>query len=305
MLHISRPAERVVLRDAAPGLKSRPTTQSRPATRFAPAPTGHLHAGHVLNAIYVWGVARAIGARVLLRIEDHDLQRSRREYEASILADLEWLGFEADEMTRQSERGHVYEDALSRLRAAGLTYACECSRSPIGGGRYPGTCRDRGLEETAGRGIRVRMEPGVERFDDLLLGPQAQSPDEQIGDVLLRDRHGLWTYQMSATADDFVQDVTHVIRGDDLLDSTGRQIRLARLLGRAQAPVFLHHPLIMKSAVQKVSKSDADTGIRELRADGWSPARVLGFTAALAGLLPDERPISVGDLAEIVAAPDR
>ena len=270
-------------------------------TRFAPAPTGYLHAGHVLNAIYVWGVAQAMGARVLLRIEDHDTQRSRTEYERAILDDLAWLGFEAGDVVRQSERSEIYEDALAGLRAKGLIYACDCTRSQIGGTRYPGTCRDRGLREAPDRGIRVRIDPGVEHFDDLLLGPQAQAPSEQSGDLLLRDRHGLWTYQFAATTDDLVQGVTHVIRGDDLLESTGRQIRLARLLGRDEAPVFLHHPLIMKSPVQKVSKSDADTGIRELRAGGWSPGRVLGYTAALAGLIPSETPLNVASLAELVA----
>ena len=104
-------------------------------TRFAPAPTGYLHLGHVLNAIYVWDIARASGpdARVLLRIEDHDRARSRPEFEAALLEDLAWLGFAADgELTRQSERGALYERALDELRARGLTYACECSRTEIG-----------------------------------------------------------------------------------------------------------------------------------------------------------------------------
>jgi len=283
-----------------PELPGRPELELRPTTRFAPAPTGHLHVGHVLNAIYVWGVAQAIGARVLLRIEDHDRQRSRPEYERAIVEDLAWLGFASSAMSRQSDRDAIYEDALARLRQAGLLYACDCSRKQIGAARYPGTCRHRGLEEAPGRGIRVRMDEGEETFDDLLIGRQTQSPAEQAGDVLLRDRHGMWTYQFAATVDDAVQGVTHVIRGDDLLDSTGRQIRLARLIGRAEPPVFLHHPLIMKSAAQKISKSDADTGIRELRADGWSAGRVIGFTAALAGLIPAPRDLTVSDVTEIV-----
>jgi len=283
-----------------PELPGRPELELRPTTRFAPAPTGHLHVGHVLNAIYVWGVAQAIGARVLLRIEDHDRQRSRPEYERAIVEDLAWLGFASSAMSRQSDRDAIYEDALARLRQAGLLYACDCSRKQIGAARYPGTCRHRGLEEAPGRGIRVRMDEGEETFDDLLIGRQTQSPAEQAGDVLLRDRHGMWTYQFAATVDDAVQGVTLVIRGDDLLDSTGRQIRLARLIGRAEPPVFLHHPLIMKSAAQKISKSDADTGIRELRADGWSAGRVIGFTAALAGLIPAPRDLTVSDVTEIV-----
>ena len=252
-------------------------------TRFAPAPTGHLHIGHVVNALHVWGWAREHGARVVLRIEDHDGQRSRREYERSILEDLEWLGFTADQpLVRQSDRSHIYAQALDRLRKAGLTYACDCSRREIteaGGAagelRYPGLCANKGLAETPGRGIRVRLQRSEEFFEDLLQGPQLQVPSEQCGDLLIRDRHGYWTYQFAATVDDLEQGITHVIRGLDLLPSTGRQIQLARLLGRATPPRFMHHALVMKTPDQKVSKSDGATGIREMRASGLSPEAVL------------------------------
>lgn len=247
-------------------------------TRFAPAPTGYLHLGHVLNALYVWGTARASGpdARVLLRIEDHDRTRSRPEFESALLEDLAWLGFVADgEATRQSERGAAYERALAGLRARGLTYACECSRLEIGAGRYPGTCRGKDLPESPGHGIRVRLEPTVERFEDLRLGLQEQQPAEQCGDVLVRDRHGSWTYQFAVVVDDWLQEVNLVIRGEDLLDSTGRQIQLARLVGREHPPAFLHHELLMKGPSQKLSKSDGDTGVRDLRATGWSAEQVI------------------------------
>lgn len=252
-------------------------------TRFAPAPTGHLHIGHVVNALYVWETARQEGGRVLLRIEDHDAQRSRPEYEHSILEDLDWLGFVPDAlMVRQSERGAVYEAALQRLREQGLTYACECSRRDIGeaGGigaelRYPGTCASKGLPETPDRAIRVRLPWSEERFDDRLQGPQSQIPAEQCGDLLVRDRKGNWTYQFAVTVDDLDQGVNLVIRGLDLLDSTGRQIQLARMLGRTEPPRFMHHPLVMRTPDQKVSKSDGATGIRELRAAGMQPRDVI------------------------------
>jgi glutamyl-Q tRNA(Asp) synthetase len=252
-------------------------------TRFAPAPTGYLHIGHVVNALHVWGFARTLGGRVLLRIEDHDGQRSRLEYEEAILEDLAWLGFVADgEMVRQSERGPLYEVALQRLRAQGAVYACECSRKEIAGSsnasaelRYPGTCAGKNLREAPGLALRVRLPPSEEQFDDLLRGPQLQVPAEQCGDLLLRDRHGYWTYQFAVTVDDMEQGITHVIRGVDLLTSTGRQIQLARLLGRSTPPVYMHHRLVMKSAGQKVSKSDGDTGIRDLRARGTSADEVL------------------------------
>jgi glutamyl-tRNA synthetase/glutamyl-Q tRNA(Asp) synthetase len=299
-------------------------------TRFAPAPTGDLHLGHIVNAIYVWGVARACDpkGRVLLRIEDHDRHRSRPAFESAILEDLGWLGFVADEhVVRQSERGPVYETALDRLRQRGLVYACSCSRSEIaadmgsvGDGlatptrqprwgprlqavpaelRYPGTCAEKRLPESPGLGLRVRLEPAVERFDDWLHGPQEQRPLEQCGDLLVRDRDGNWAYQFAAVVDDWMQGVTLVIRGDDLLASTGRQIQLARLLGRAAPPSFLHHPLVMKSPTQKLSKSDGDTGIRDLRAKGWSAERVIGQAAALAGLIDAPHLISANNVAEL------
>lgn len=258
-------------------------------TRFAPAPTGYLHLGHVLNAIYVWDIARASGAdaRVLLRIEDHDRARSRPEFEAALLEDLAWLGFEADgPPTRQSERGAVYGRALADLRRRGLIYACECSRAEIGSGRYPGTCRNKRLPESPGSGIRIRLDPSVERFDDLRLGRQEQRPSEQCGDLLARDRHGNWTYQFAVVVDDWLQGVNLVVRGDDLLDSTGRQIQLARLLGREEPPAFLHHELLMKTPNQKLSKSDGDTGVRDLRAKGWSATEVIDEARRRAGLEP-------------------
>src|SRR5882672_8921490 len=123
-------------------------------TRYAPSPTGHLHLGHVVNAIYVWGMARAAGGRVLLRMEDHDRIRCRQEYQASILDDLAWLGFEPDDgldpLRRQSDRDDVYRGALECLRASEFVYTCGCSRKQIAGERYEGTCRALALEERPG-----------------------------------------------------------------------------------------------------------------------------------------------------------
>ena len=263
-------------------------------TRFAPAPTGYLHLGHVVNALHVWGAARDRGGRVLLRIEDHDRQRSRVEFEHAILEDLAWLGFVHDgETVRQSERDQVYHEALQPLIDRGLVYGCACSRAEIQGSgsgdqgsgsrevRYPNTCRERGIPLGDEVGWRVIMEPGVERFVDEILGEQEQDPSEQCGDLLVRDRKGNWTYQFAVTVDDSLQRITDVIRGADLLSSTGRQIRLARLLGRDLPPRFRHHALIMKSATQKLSKSDHDTGVRDLRASGWTREQVIQKAANL------------------------
>lgn len=261
-------------------------------TRFAPAPTGWLHLGHVLNAEYVWNLARDRGGRVLLRIEDHDRERCRPEYESGILEDLDWLGYAPDVFPtgafragrcdgRQSDRDAVYREAFEELRRLGTVYACDCTRRQIAAAtavdaelRYPGICRDRNLPLKDGLGWRVRLESRVEHFVDARLGPQAQNPAGQCGDLLVRDRHGNWTYQFCAAVDDLRQGIDFVIRGQDLLPSTGRQIAIARLLGREQPATFLHHELIMKAPGQKLSKSDGDTAIRDLRRRGLAPAEV-------------------------------
>lgn len=256
-------------------------------TRFAPAPTGHLHLGHVVNALHVWGAARERDGQVRLRIEDHDRQRSRPEYEASILEDLAWLGFVPDgPLIRQSERDAIYRRRLQPLVDRALVFGCTCSRSELQGEAYPGTCRDKDITLSDGVGWRVRIDPGVERFFDELLGPQEQEPSRQCGDVLVRDRLGNWTYQFAVTVDDHLQEITDVIRGVDLLDSTGRQLRLARLLGRTTPPRFWHHSLVMKHGSQKLSKSDGDTGVRDLRAQGWTADRVLARARSLSDTLP-------------------
>ena len=292
-----------------------------PITRFAPAPTGALHLGHVVNAVYVWGLARALGGRVVLRIEDHDRQRSRREFERHILDDLDWLGLEADEYPttsyrqdacdgRQSERDAIYRHALAPLTSAGLIYGCDCTRATQaavatgddarGERRYSGTCRERGIPLRDGVGWRLRIEPGVEQFDDGIAGPQSQDPSQQCGDLLLRDRLGNWTYQCVAPIDDHVQGVSMIVRGQDLLASTGRQIRLARLISRAQPATFVHHPLVMKSPAQKLSKSDGDSGIADLRSDGCTPDEVIARAAQLAGLT-DRARVSARELAALFA----
>ena len=184
--------------------------------------------------------------------------------------------------SRQSDRDGLYRAALDRLRSRGLVYACDCTRRTIAASgepsaelRYPGTCRERGLPLQDGYGWRIRMDPGEETFDDARLGPRTQNPWEQCGDLLARDRDGNWTYQFAVTVDDWQQEIDLVIRGVDLLASTGRQIRLARLLGRARPPVYLHHGLIMKSPTQKLSKSDGDTGIADLRGHGHTREEIV------------------------------
>lgn len=269
-----------------------------------------------MNAVYVWGLAGALDGQVVLRLEDHDRGRFRAEYEAAILDDLEWLGLVPDlggiaafragpSPYRQSDGVARYVAALDVLRRRGLTYACECSRASQAHDdvaddgderRYPGTCRDRGLHDAPGRRIRVRMDPGLERFVDLRKGTQAQDPAAQCGDIVARDVAGDWTYQFAVTVDDLAQEITLVIRGLDLLASTGRQLRLARLLGREVPPAFLHHPLVTDAAGRKLSKRDFATSIGEHRAAGRTPESLLGEAAFQGGLLPSPRPLAAAEL---------
>jgi glutamyl-tRNA synthetase/glutamyl-Q tRNA(Asp) synthetase len=271
-----------------------------PLTRFAPSPTGYLHLGHVVNAIYVWGLARALGGRVLLRVEDHDRIRSRPQFEEGMLEDLDWLGFTADigrqPLVRQSDRTDAYEDALSQLRTSGCVYACECSRKDIAGEYYAGRCRDRRLDLVPGRGLRVRIDEGTEEFWDGLRGLERQTPAAEFGDLLVRDRQGHWTYQFAVTVDDYRDGVTLVVRGADLLPSTGRQLRLARMLGRSNDPLFVHHPLLMDGRGRKLSKSDGAAGIRQLRQAGIRAEEVIGRAALLAGLVAARRPVAASEV---------
>jgi len=295
----------------------------RPLTRFAPSPTGLLHLGHVVNAVYVWGLARALGGRVLLRLEDHDRTRCRREFELAQLEDLDWLGLQPDlgatqelragsSPYRQSDCDRVNREFLGRLSAAGMVFGCDCSRREIDAEgdaafhqetRYPGRCRGRGLPVDGGGGVRLRIDPGEERFRDGRLGEQSQDPSRQCGDLLLRDRLGHWTYQFAVVVDDIRHGVDLVVRGEDLLESTGRQLRLGRLLGRDRPPVFLHHPLARRPDGAKLSKAGGDSGIRELRSAGIASAEVLGRAACIAGLLEHPRPLAAADLAGLFLRP--
>jgi glutamyl-tRNA synthetase/glutamyl-Q tRNA(Asp) synthetase len=256
-----------------------------------------------VNAIYVWGIARALGGRVQLRIEDHDRVRCRPEFEQALLEDLDWLGFEPDTgrvpLNRQSDRPHVYEQALEQLARNHHVYACRCSRKDIGGERYDGRCRRRGVPRASGTGLRVELPPGVERVDDLMLGPLEQNPSEQCGDLLLRDRDGHWTYQFAVVVDDIREGITLIVRGADLVSSTGRQIALGRMLGRTGPPAYVHHPLIIGAAGEKLSKAAGDTGIRHLRGQGLTAADVIGRAAAAAGLWSSARPLAAADVPDL------
>ncbi len=289
-----------------------------PTTRFAPAPTGHLHLGHLVNALYAWGIAAATGGRVVLRIEDHDRQRSRRAYEAALLEDLERLGLVPDvpplaelragpSAYRQSDDAAPYEAAVAALRAQGRVYVCSCARAALlawRGPGCPGGCRERGIpHEAPGTALRATLGEGEEAFDDLLLGPQSGDPSAD-GDLALRDRHGNWSYPLCVVVDDERHGVDLVIRGRDLLDATPGQLRLGRLLGRPAPPAFLHHPLLRKPSGAKLSKANHDTAVRDLLDAGAAPADLLGFAAAAVGLVEAPRPLEAAGLAALFGSRD-
>ncbi|HET9435402.1 MAG TPA: glutamate--tRNA ligase family protein [Candidatus Limnocylindrales bacterium] len=276
-------------------------------TRFAPAPTGHLHLGHVANAMAVWGAAAATGGTVVLRVEDHDRQRCRPAFEVAILDDLEALGFEPDEPSiaslrirapspwRQSDNHAAYAAAVAALEALGRVYACDCSRATFSdwaaehGERWsgpgcPGACAARRIPPaTAGVAWRAALGDGDEAWTDLVLGSRTGSPAAG-GDLPIRDRHGNWTYALCVVVDDMRHDIDLVVRGEDLLDATPVQVRLGRLLGRGQPPRFLHHPLILRPDGRKLSKADGATSVRELLRGGAGPADLRRRAAAAIGL---------------------
>ncbi len=287
-------------------------------TRYAPSPTGPLHLGHVAHMLYVWGLARRLGADVLLRIEDHDRSRCRPEFEAGIVDDLAWLGFDYGNALirpspyRQSDCAERYQAALERLTQAGLVYRCDCSRkriaehSPLGSGgerRYSGYCRDREVPSDRPHGLRVRMEPGVEAFEDGFLEYQRQDPSEQAGDLLIRDRAGNWTYQFAVAVDDLAHGVDLVIRGEDLLESTGRQLRLAGLLGSTKPARYFHHPLIVDDAGVKLSKKTAAGALADERCRGRTPQEILGEAAFRVGLAETADPLQLDAALDLVRLP--
>lgn len=297
-------------------------TPNSPTTRFAPAPTGRLHLGHLANAIFVWGLARAAGGRVLLRIEDHDRQRCQPEFETALLDDLDRLGIAPDEPAtdalragpspyRQSDNNSVYTAAVDALARVADVYACDCSRSTFAAWRdargrawtgpgCPGGCRDRGLVPHDELGVRVALGDGDEAWDDLLLGPRSGAVAAD-GDLLVRDRNGNWTYALCVVVDDLRHGVDLVVRGEDLVASTAVQIRLGRLLGRPAPPSFAHHPLVLRRDGAKLSKADGATAIGDLLDAGASPNDLFGVAASRVGLLVAPTPRSFGAALELVA----
>jgi glutamyl-Q tRNA(Asp) synthetase len=239
--------------------------------RFAPSPTGPLHAGSVVTALASWLDARAHGGRWLLRIEDIDPPREQVGATAAILDALQRLGLHWDgDVILQSAHAPRYQAALGRLVEAGQAYPCGCTRREIAdsqrraGGEvlvrheerpYPGTCRHGLPAGRAPRAWRLKVPPGPVSFIDRWQGPQCQNVADEVGDIVLKRADGLWAYQLAVVVDDGESGVTDVVRGADLLGSTARQIVLGRALGLPE-PRWLHVPVVRGADGDKLSKQN-------------------------------------------------
>lgn len=212
--------------------------------------------GSLVAALASWLDARSRGGRWLMRMEDLDPPRESREAADQILNALDTLGLYWDgPVLYQSSRHEAYADAMADLRRQGLVFACDCSRQQVqeSGGVYPGTCRDRHLEALPDRAMRCRVSNATIAFTDRLQGPQSQDLAREVGDFVIRRKDGLYAYQLAVVVDDGFQEVSHIVRGIDLLDSTPRQIYLQQQLGLPR-PEYAHIPVIINNLGQKLSK---------------------------------------------------
>lgn len=275
--------------------------------RFAPSPTGLLHAGSLVAALASWLDARAHGGTWLVRIEDVDTPRCMPGADTQILQQLATCGLVPDEPpVWQSKRSTLYEQALNELIVQGAAYPCGCSRSDIERtltalGRhkerhqelvYPGTCRT-GLKGRSARALRCATTTPdggdiVINWHDRQLGPQKQNLTQAVGDFVLKRADGLWSYQLAVVVDDAKQRITHVVRGEDLLDNTPRQIHLQRLLGKA-SPAYLHTPLVYAANGEKLSKQTGAPALdlRDPLAALRAAARTLDLPAATGTSMTD------------------
>jgi len=302
--------------------------------RFAPSPTGRMHLGNVYSALLSWLSVRSQGGSWVLRIEDLDPQRSRREYAEQCQDDLRWLGLDWDEggiealgapdaqtSYLQSERGEIYQYYLDLLTQKHLTYPCYCTRADImatqapheSDGRivYAGTCRPVRLEvrgerlEVRGERLEVRgdgrkpatrviVPDEVIAFVDGHYGPQQVNLAQHCGDFVLRRADGAWAYQLAVVVDDALMGITEVVRGRDLLLSAPQQIYLYRLLG-FPVPRFCHLPLLCNGEGQRLCKRDRSLDLGEIRRE-HSPQEVIGHLAYYAGLIDCPEPVSAQEL---------
>lgn len=278
--------------------------------RLAPSPTGAQHVGNARTYLIAWLSARSQGGRVILRIEDIDSPRVKLEATQQAQDDLRWLGLDWDEgPIHQTPRLPLYEAALERLKAAELVYPCTCTRTDIEraasaphleheGPAYPGTCAARRAADAKRLerpfAWRFRSQPGVQRFQDAYCG-EVDVPAELGGDFVVWKSAGTPAYQLAVVVDDAAMGVTEVIRGDDLIPSTPRQLQLYTALNLTP-PTFVHVPLVVGPDGRRLAKRHGDTRLSTLRASGVKPEELLGLLAWSCGWLAEIRPISTAEL---------
>ncbi len=279
-------------------------------TRFAPSPTGHLHIGGGRTAIFCWLLARHFGGKFRLRIEDTDTERSKQEYTDSILASMKWLGLDWDgDLTYQSQRKDVYNKYVDKLLETGHAYYCDCSVEEVEAmrevarakgekPRYNGKCRERGLGYAEGRVVRLKVPAeGRVVFDDMVKGPIAVDVNE-LDDMVLRRADGMPTYNMAVVVDDYEMGVTHVVRGDDHVSNTPKQILIYQALGLT-VPTFGHVPMILGPDKQKLSKRHGARAVVEYQQDGLLPEALVNYLVRLGWSHGDQEIFSLQELVKL------
>lgn len=277
--------------------------------RFAPSPSGRMHLGNIFTALLAWLSARADGGEFVLRIEDLDPERSRTEYAQAIRDDLHWLGLNWDrEMPLQSTRAPVYAAQFARLRELGLIYPCFCTRNELhaasaphasdGTLLYAGTCRSltpaQIAQKTRSPAWRIRVPEETISFRDGVFGELSQNLATECGDFIIRRSDGVFAYQLAVVCDDAMGGITQVVRGCDLLASTPRQLWLERELGFVQ-PDYFHVPLLVAPDGRRLSKRERDLDMEHLRRR-YTPEKLIGRLAFLAGIQPSDEPVSAAEL---------
>lgn len=291
-------------------------------TRLAPSPTGAQHLGNARTYLVAWLMARRAGGWVVLRIEDIDSPRVKPGAAEQALTDLRWLGLDWDAgPIVQTERLPLYQSALDRLKAADLVYPCTCTRSdveqaasaPHADGAevvYPGTCSHRSVADadTLDRPFAWRFRVNeVPAFDDLFRGPVRLTRDDVGGDFVVWKSQGGPAYQLAVVVDDADNGVTVVVRGDDLVSSTPRQLLLYRALGLTP-PAFAHVPLVVGPDGRRLAKRHGDTRLSSLRAAGVRAEQVVGLLAWSCGWQAEPIPVTAADLVprfDLAAIPPR
>ena len=279
--------------------------------RFAPSPSGRMHLGNLWSCLLAWLAARSTGGGMVLRLEDLDPDRCRREYCDQVMRDLEWLGLDWDgQPVYQSQRSDLYAQAFRSLEDLDLLYPCYCTRAQRlaasaphrsdGVQVYNGRCRSltQAERETLGRihspAWRVRVPQGEIRFTDLLQGPCREDLSRDCGDFILRRSDGVYAYQLAVVVDDGAMGVTQVVRGSDLLSSTPRQLWLQTQLGLPH-PEYGHVPLLTAPDGRRLAKRDRDLDLGMLQ-ERYSAPELVGILAHAAGLIPQPAPITPGQL---------